>query len=131
VERRPLAMPIPRISKEDLKQRLDAADLARPIILDVRLKYPYEHSLVRLPGALRMVPDEIDSRQLSRDRQIVAYDSDPEEIVSARVVADLIRQGYTAFALKGGIAGWMAASYPTESKGASAVASATADSAKG
>jgi rhodanese-related sulfurtransferase len=122
-------MPIPRITKEDLKQRLEA-DAARPILLDVRLKYPYEHSLVRLPGALRMAPGDLDATQLPRDRPVVAYDSDPDEIVSARIVADLIRQGFTAFALKGGIAEWMGASYPTESKGTPA-SSATADSAKG
>ena len=42
-------MPVPRISKEDLKQRLDSG--AQPVLVDARLKYPYEHSTVKLPGA--------------------------------------------------------------------------------
>ena len=44
-------MPVPRISKEDLKQRLDGD--TSPVLVDARLKYPYEHSTVRLPGAIR------------------------------------------------------------------------------
>ena len=44
-------MPIARITKEDLKQRLDSGQ--PPVIVDARLKYPYEHSTVRLPGAVR------------------------------------------------------------------------------
>ena len=110
-------MPVPRTTKEQLKQQLDSADPATaPVLLDVRLKYPYEHSTVRLPGAMRMHPDEVDAARLPRDRTIIVYDSDPDEIVSARVTADLIAQGLRAMALKGGIAEWMAASLPTEPK---------------
>ena len=54
-------MPVPRITKEDLKARLESQDAATlPIILDVRLKYPYEHSTLLLPGAIRMMPDAVD-----------------------------------------------------------------------
>ena len=42
-------MAAPRITKEDLKQRLDSP--TPPVLVDARLKYPYEHSTVRLPGA--------------------------------------------------------------------------------
>ncbi len=104
---------VPRISREDLKQRLEAAPA--PVIVDARLKYPYEHSTVRLPGAIRYTGD---SRALSlpRDREIVVYDSDPNELASSHVVAELIRQGYRAAALKGGISDWLAANLPTETK---------------
>jgi rhodanese-related sulfurtransferase len=59
-----------------------------------------------------------DTRALSlpREREIVVYDSDPTEIASTHVVADLIRQGYRAAALKGGISDWLAANLPTEVK---------------
>jgi rhodanese-related sulfurtransferase len=113
-------MPVPRVTKEDLKQRLEATDAAsKPVIVDVRLKYPFEHSTVRLPGAIRMAPDAVDPARLARDRDIVVYDSDPDEIVSARVAADLIGRGYRAAALKGGISEWMAANLPTEPREAS------------
>jgi rhodanese-related sulfurtransferase len=112
-------MPVPRISKEDLKQRLDNADAsAKPTILDVRLKYPYEHSTVRLPGAVRMMPDAVNLSQLPRERDVVAYDSDPDEITSSAVAVSLIRQGYKVSVLKGGIAEWAGANLPVETKSA-------------
>jgi rhodanese-related sulfurtransferase len=117
-------MPVPRITKEDLKQRLDAVDAAaKPLILDVRLKYPYEHSSVRLPGAIRVSPGG-GYPALPRDRDIVAYDSDPDELASSRVAAELIRQGYRACALKGGIGEWIGASFPVEPREASTPATA-------
>lgn len=112
-------MPVPRISKEDLKQRLEAADPAdRPALLDVRLKYPYEHSTVRLPGAIRVAPGSLDPATLPRDRDIVAYDSDPDEVTSSLVAVELITQGFRVAVLKGGIAEWVGASLPVETKDA-------------
>jgi rhodanese-related sulfurtransferase len=104
----------PRITKEDLKLQLDGA--SAPSIVDARLKYPYEHSTVRLPGAIRYLDGPLPS--LPKDRAVVVYDSDPNELASSRVAADLIRHGYKAAALKGGIAEWLDAKLPTEVKDA-------------
>jgi rhodanese-related sulfurtransferase len=106
-------VPVARISKEDLKQRLESA--LPPILIDARLKYPYEHSTVRLPGAIRYQPGG-PLPALPRDRDIVVYDSDPNELASSGVAAQLIRQGFHAAALKGGISDWLAANLPTETK---------------
>jgi len=106
---------VPRITKDELKQRLDGSSSA-PIIVDVRLKYPYEHSTVTLPGALRMGPHELDVTRLPKDRLIVLYDSDPEELVSVSVAQELIRSGYQVRVLAGGVAEWVAAKFPTDSK---------------
>jgi rhodanese-related sulfurtransferase len=106
-------VPVPRITKEDLKQRLDSG--APVVLIDARLKYPYEHSTVKLPGAIRAT-DGAPPSSLPRDREIVVYDSDPNELASSRVAAALIRQGYRAAALKGGISDWLAANLPTETK---------------
>ena len=108
-------VPAPRITKEDLKQRLDSA--APPVLVDARLKYPYEHSTVRLPGAVRYIGGG-PLPSLPRDREIVVYDSDPNELASSRVASELLRQGYRAAALKGGIVEWLAANLPTETKDA-------------
>jgi rhodanese-related sulfurtransferase len=105
---------VPRISKEDLKQQLDSDSI--PVLVDARLKYPYEHSTLRLPGAVRYVDDQ--PLSLPRDRQIVVYDSDPNELASTHVAALLIRQGYRASALKGGIGEWVTANLPVEVKDA-------------
>ncbi len=108
-------MPVPRISKEDLKQRLESSP--GPVLIDARLKYPYEHSTVRLPGAIRFTGTE-PPPSLPKDRDIVVYDSDPNELASSRVAALLIRGGYRASTLKGGIVEWLAANLPTETKDA-------------
>ena len=106
-------MSVPRISKEELKQRLDAGQA--PVVVDARLKYPYEHSTVKLPGAIRFNAGAA-RPPLPHDREIVVYDSDPNELASSRVAADLIREGYRAVALKGGISEWVDAKLPTETK---------------
>jgi rhodanese-related sulfurtransferase len=104
---------VPRILKEELKHQLESAD--PPVVVDARLKYPFEHSTVKLPGALRYAGNP-DALSLPRERTIVVYDSDPDELASTPVVADLIRRGYRAAALKGGIVDWLAANLPTEKK---------------
>lgn len=104
-------MPVPRITKEELKQRLEGG--AAPILVDARLKYPFEHSTVKLPGSVRLGANP---PSFPHGSEIVVYDSDPNEIASTDVAAQLIRQGYKAVALKGGIADWLAANLPTETK---------------
>jgi rhodanese-related sulfurtransferase len=106
---------VPRISKEDLKQRLESG--AAPVLIDARLKYPYEHSTLRLPGAIRFTGDG-PLPTIPRDREVVVYDSDPNELASTHVAAGLIRQGFRASALRGGIPEWIAANLPTETKAA-------------
>jgi rhodanese-related sulfurtransferase len=106
---------VPRITKEDLKQRLENGPM--PVLVDARLKYPYEHSTLRLPNSIRFTGDG-PAPAIPRDREIVVYDSDPNELASSRVAALLIRQGFRAVALKGGISEWIGASLPTETKDA-------------
>jgi rhodanese-related sulfurtransferase len=118
-------MAVPRITREELKRRLDdssaiqpTASPAGPLVVDVRLKYPYEHSTITLPGAIRMAPGSADAGALPRDRDIVFYDSDPDELVAESVAAKLQRGGFRVHVLQGGIAGWATARYPTEHKSA-------------
>ena len=108
-------MPVPRITKEDLKAKLESG--AAPVLVDARLKYPYEHSTVRLPGAVRY-PVGGPAPALPKDQDVVVYDSDPNEVSSTTVAAELIRQGYRATALRGGINEWLSANLPTETKDA-------------
>ena len=110
-------MPVPRISREDLKQLLDGS--TPPVVIDARLKYPYAHSTVQLPGAIRYTDG---AASLPRDRKIVVYDSDPNELASSHVAAELIRLGYRAVTLQGGINDWLAASLPIETKSAPVMA---------
>ncbi len=109
-------MAIPRITKEDLQALLETDESTTPVLLDARLKYPYEHSTVKLPGAIRLSPPDFETNSLTKEKDVVVYDSDPDEIVSVKVAAALIRQGYRASALQGGIQAWVAAKLPTDSK---------------
>ena len=122
------AVPVPRITKEDLKQKLDSG--SPPVIVDARLKYPYEHSTATLPGAIR-VAEGSTPPALPRDRDVVVYDSDPNELAASHVAAGLIRQGYRAVALKGGIAEWLAANLPFDPKEAPKQAPPVAGALKG
>ena len=67
-------------SREELKARLDSG--ASPVLVDARLKYPYEHSTVKLPGSLRVTAGS-PLPSLPKDREVVVYDSDPNEIASS------------------------------------------------
>ena len=121
-------MAVPRITPDDLKLRLESP--TPPVIVDARLKYPYEHSTVKLPGSVRFEDGGVPP-SLPRDREVVAYDSDPNELAASHVAAELIRQGYKAFALKGGIVDWLAANLPTDAKDAPKQAPPVAGALKG
>jgi rhodanese-related sulfurtransferase len=110
-------MAVPRITREELKARLDSPDSSsHPLIVDVRLKYPYEHSTVTLPGAQRVTPAAIATASLPRDRDIVLFDSDPGDIVGVEAGAALLRRGYHVMVLQGGIGEWMNAKLPVDTK---------------
>ena len=110
-------MAVQRIAKEELKQEIEAADESvRPVLVDARLKYPFEHSTVKLPGAVRFAPSGDQPPALPKNRRLVVYDSDPGEVTAVGVAASLIKTGHRASVLKGGLAEWTAANLPTESK---------------
>ncbi len=112
------AMAVSWMLKEDLKARLDGNEDARPLVGDARLRYPFEHSSMKLPGALRLDPSAPSATGLPKDRDIVVYDSDPDDITAVRVAAGLAAAGLRVHVLKGGLPGWVAASLPVETKDA-------------
>jgi 3-mercaptopyruvate sulfurtransferase SseA len=110
-------MPVPRITKEELKELLDAAPAAVAVV-DARLKYAYEHSTVRLPGSVRFAPGSTDLPGVPRDHELVVYDSDPEEITARSAAVLLVTLGYRVRVLEGGISAWVGANLPIEAKDA-------------
>jgi rhodanese-related sulfurtransferase len=110
-------MALQRITKEELKTQLDATDeAARPVLVDARLKYPYEHSTMKLPGALRFAPPPAQAPALAKGRAIVVYDSDPDEVTAVSVAAGLLKAGHRVSVLKGGLPEWTGANLPIEAK---------------
>ena len=111
-------MAVSRISIEDLKQRLDGDEAGRPALADVRRKYAWDHSTLKLPGAVRLDPRTPSTAGLAKDRDLVVYDSDPDEITSVEVAATLTAEGFRVQVLKGGLPEWVAANLPAETKDA-------------
>jgi rhodanese-related sulfurtransferase len=111
-------MAVSRITKEDLKQRLDGEESARPVLVDVRRKYAWDHSTLKLPNAVRLDPRAPSTAGLAKDRELALYDSDPDEITSVEVAAGLAAAGFRLHVLKGGLPEWVAGNLPTETKDA-------------
>jgi len=92
-----------------------------PLLVDVRTKTDYETSPLKLPGAVRLEPEEVETGRFHLDadpRQlIVTYCTSRDEQTSARVSQVLRQRGYTnTRILKGGLGGWTNARLPVEAK---------------
>jgi S1-C subfamily serine protease/rhodanese-related sulfurtransferase len=94
-----------------------------PVLLDVRTQTEFETSPLRLPGAVRVEPEAVDSPDFALavepDQMIVAYCTSPDEATSAVVAHKLRERGYKRVRiLKGGLGGWTNARLPVETKSA-------------
>lgn len=105
-----------KISPEELNARVLAGE---PVIfIDARNPKAWGESDRKIPGAVRIGADEIESRAdaIERTATIIAYCTSPNEESSTRVAQHLKDKGYRAFALRGGFDAWVAAEYPLEEK---------------
>jgi rhodanese-related sulfurtransferase/DNA-binding transcriptional ArsR family regulator len=86
-------------------------------VLDVRP--PEEFQAAHIPHAISVPAKEIEQylSQLPRDKQIVAYCRGRYCVLAMQAVQKLCELGYHAAALDGGIQGWRARGYETESGG--------------
>ena len=66
-------MEVPRITVKELKEKLDRGEGVA--LLDVRNPTAWSRSDVRLPGAVRIAIDDLDSRAdaFDRTKDVVAY----------------------------------------------------------
>lgn len=64
---------VPRIAKEDLKAKMERGEDI--LILDVRTGGSYSGSKVKIKGAMRMPPGEVDmwSKNLPKHKEIITY----------------------------------------------------------
>jgi len=67
------AQPVPAITVEELRQRLERHDTM--VVLDVRQPHAYSEYPGEIPGSVCIPPAELPDRygELPRDRLIVAY----------------------------------------------------------
>jgi len=64
---------VPRIAKEELKAKMDKGEDI--LILDVRTGASYNGSNVKIKGAMRFAPNDVDawSKNLPKDKEIITY----------------------------------------------------------
>ena len=64
---------VARITPEELRRRLDAGEDV--VVVDLRHSMEFEADPETVPGAIRLLPEEIDARhgEIPRDREIVLY----------------------------------------------------------
>jgi S1-C subfamily serine protease/rhodanese-related sulfurtransferase len=94
-----------------------------PILLDVRSRSDYETSPLKLPGAIRIEPEDIEAGRINLDadskQPIIAYCTSPDEACAASVAHALRKRGFrNVRILKGGLGGWTNARLPVEAKSA-------------
>ena len=123
-------MAVPRITKEDLKQQLDggASPPARGCPAEIPVRTQHGAFAGRHPVT------QPDAAARRRSRRIVTWSCttpNPNELSSSGVAATLIRQGYRAVALKGGIVEWLEAKLPTETEEAPQMAPPAPGALKG
>lgn len=93
----------------------------QPQILDVRTPEVYDTLPLRIPGSIRLAPEELSSGvsglELDVNRPVVAYCTSPEEQTSAKVARDLRKLGFkNVLILKGGLGAWTNAGLPIETR---------------
>jgi len=104
--------------------RIDASDLHRlissgaaPLVVDVRSPTAIALEPRAIPGALRVPLNEARDRLLgvSREREIVAYCTCPNEVSAAEVAKILMESGFRRVRpLRGGLDAWIAAGYAVQ-----------------
>jgi rhodanese-related sulfurtransferase len=93
----------------------------KPVFVDCRSGSDFEASPLKLPGAVRLAPEEVEAGrldlQVDPQQTIVTYCSSPEEQTSARATHLLRGRGYRHVRiLRGGLGGWTNAGLPVEAK---------------
>ena len=92
-----------------------------PILMDTRKADAYEALPLRIPGSVRLAPEELaggaSGRELDINRPVVTYCTSPNEGTSAQVARELRKLGFKDVkVLKGGLGAWIIAGLSIESR---------------
>jgi rhodanese-related sulfurtransferase len=102
-----------RLGPEELKEMMDAgSDL---FIVDLRHPLDYLPDPRTIPGAIRVLPDQLmkRSKDIPRDKDIVLFCTCPSEQTSGRVALQMRKLGiYRVRPLQGGYEGWRDKGFP-------------------
>lgn len=107
---------VPRIQVQALAAKLQAEGPEKILLADVRSYGYYSADAVRIPGSIRIEPNNLNAeiKHFPRDKDIYLYCTCRNEMTSASVAHLLRQDGFSAFVIVGGLAAWRRAGNPTE-----------------
>ena len=107
---------VPRVQVQALAAKLEAEGPANILVADVRSHGYYSSSAVRIPGSIRIEPNNLraEIKTFPRNKDIYLYCTCRSEATSASVAHLLRQNGFNAFVIVGGLAAWRKAGKPLE-----------------
>jgi membrane protein DedA with SNARE-associated domain/rhodanese-related sulfurtransferase len=107
---------VPRVQVAALAAKLLAEGPGKILLADVRSHGYYSAGSVRIPGAIRIEPNNLSAeiKQFPRNKDMYLYCTCRSEATSASVAHLLRNGGFNAFVISGGLAAWRRAGNPTE-----------------
>jgi membrane protein DedA with SNARE-associated domain/rhodanese-related sulfurtransferase len=107
---------VPRVQVRDLAAKLQSEGPTKILLGDVRSHGYYDAGAVRIPGSIRIEPNNLtdEIKGFPKNKDIYLYCTCRSEATSARVAHLLREQGFNAFVIVGGLAAWRKAGNPLE-----------------
>jgi rhodanese-related sulfurtransferase len=114
---KPLPEPT-RVTVEEVMTRLGRGE---PVVfLDTRSEQTWENSDMKIKGAIRVPPNDVDRflERIPRTHSLVTYDTSVGEVFSSRAAQKIAWDGWNkdVHPLYGGFEAWRKANGPTEPK---------------
>ena len=107
---------VPRVQVAALAAKLQAEGPGKILLADVRSHGYYSAGAVRIPGAIRIEPNNLSTeiKKFPRNKDMYLYCTCRSEATSASVAHLLRNDGFNAFVIVGGLAAWRRAGNPLE-----------------
>ena len=107
---------VPRVEVRILAAKLQTEGPGKILLADVRSHGYYSPGAVRIPGSIRIEPNNLNAEMtiFSREMDIYLYCTCRKEATSASVAHLLRESGFNAFVIVGGLAAWRRAGNPLE-----------------
>ncbi len=99
---------VPRIHVAELVAKLHSDSAGKILLADVRSHGYYSAGAVRIPGSIRIEPNNLSAeiRTFPRNKEMYLYCTCRRESTSASVAHLLREQGFATFVIVGGLAAW-------------------------
>jgi len=107
---------VPRVQVMELEAKLKAGGRGKLLLFDVRSHGYYDAGAMRIPGSIRIEPNNLGAeiKTFPRDKDMYLYCTCRTQTTSASVAHLLRKAGFNAFVIDGGLAAWRRAGNPLE-----------------